>query len=147
MFSQTVEYALRATVHLAMNNDRPQKTNQIADATQVPTAYLAKVLRELNRHGLVHSQRGLGGGISLAKSPEEMTILEIVNAVDPVTRIKTCPLQLPSHGAQLCALHRRMDNALAMVESAFAETTLDEILKESTERLPLCEVGLNSMPQ
>ncbi|SVE19271.1 uncharacterized protein METZ01_LOCUS472125, partial [marine metagenome] len=70
MFSQTVEYALRATVHLAMNNDRPQKTNQIADATQVPTAYLAKVLRELNRHGLVHSQRGLGGGISLAKSPE-----------------------------------------------------------------------------
>jgi len=147
MFSQTVEYALRATVHLAMNNDRPQKTNQIADATQVPTAYLAKVLRELNRHGLVHSQRGLGGGISLAKSPEEMTILEIVNAVDPVTRIKTCPLQLPSHGVQLCALHRRMDNALAMVESAFAETTLAEILKESTERLPLCEVGLNSMPQ
>ena len=147
MFSQTVEYALRATVHLAMNNDRSQKTNRIADATQVPTAYLAKVLRELNRHGLVHSQRGLGGGISLAKSPEEMTILEIVNAVDPVTRIKTCPLQLPSHGAQLCALHRRMDNALAMVESAFAETTLAQILKESTERLPLCEVGLNSMPQ
>lgn len=147
MFSQTVEYALRATVHLAMNNDQPQKTNQIADATQVPTAYLAKVLRELNRHGLVRSQRGLGGGISLAKSPQEMTVLEIVNAVDPVTRIKTCPLQLSSHGVQLCALHRRMDNALAMVESAFAETTLDEILKESTERLPLCEVGLNSMPQ
>lgn len=147
MFSQTVEYALRATVHLAMNNDQPQKTNQIADATQVPTAYLAKVLRELNRHGLVRSQRGLGGGISLAKSPQEMTVLEIVNAVDPVTRIKTCPLQLSSHGVQLCALHRRMDNALAMVESAFAETTLAEILNESTERLPLCEVGLNSMPQ
>ena len=147
MFSQTVEYALRATVHLAMNNDQPQKTNQIADATQVPTAYLAKVLRELNRHGLVRSQRGLGGGISLAKSPQEMTVLEIVNAVDPVTRIKTCPLQLSSHGVQLCALHRRMDNALAMVESAFAETTLAQILKESTERLPLCEVGLNSMPQ
>jgi len=147
MFSQTVEYALRATVHLAMNNDRPQKTNQIADATQVPTAYLAKVLRELNRHGLVHSQRGLGGGISLAKSPEEMTILEVVNAVDPVTRIKTCPLQLPSHGIQLCALHRRMDNALAMVESAFAETTLAEILEESNERLPLCDVQLDSVPQ
>ena len=146
MFSQTVEYALRATVHLAMNNDQPQKTNQIADATQVPTAYLAKVLRELNRHGLVRSQRGLGGGISLAKSPQEMTVLEIVNAVDPVTRIKTCPLQLSSHGVQLCALHRRMDNALAMVESAFAETTLAEILNESTERLPLCEVP-NSMPQ
>ena len=145
MFSQTVEYALRATVHLAMNNDRPQKTNQIADATQVPTAYLAKVLRELNRHGLVHSQRGLGGGISLAKSPEEMTILEIVNAVDPVTRIKTCPLQLRSHGIQLCALHRRMDNALAMVESAFAETTLAEILEESNERLPLCDVRLDSV--
>ncbi len=147
MFSQTVEYALRATVHLAMNNDRPQKTNQIANATQVPTAYLAKVLRELNRHGLVHSQRGLGGGISLAKSPEEMTILEVVNAVDPVTRIKTCPLQLRSHGIQLCALHRRMDNALAMVESAFAETTLAEILEESNERLPLCDVRLDSVPQ
>ena len=147
MFSQTVEYALRATVHLAMNNDRPQKTNQIANATQVPTAYLAKVLRELNRHGLVHSRRGLGGGISLAQNPEEITILEIVNAVDPVTRIKTCPLQLRSHGIQLCALHRRMDNALAMVESAFAETTLAEILEESNERLPLCDVRLDSVPQ
>ncbi len=146
MFSQTVEYALRATVYLAMNNDAPHKTEEIAGSTQVPTAYLSKVLRELNRHGLVSSQRGLGGGISLAKNPEELTILEIVNAVDPITRIKTCPLQLSGHGIQLCALHRRLDNALAMVENAFAETTLAEILGESKERVPLCEVPRCTTP-
>jgi Rrf2 family protein len=139
VFSQTVEYALRAAVHLAMNPALPQRTEEIATATEVPAPYLAKVLRELNRHDLVASQRGLGGGISLAKSPTEITILEIVNAVDPVQRIKTCPLKLASHGTRLCSLHRRMDDALAMVEAAFGETTLAEILDDSQQNIPLCE--------
>jgi Rrf2 family protein len=122
-----------------MNPGLPQKTEEIATATEVPAPYLAKVLRELNRHDLVISQRGLGGGISLAKPPAEMTILEIVNAVDPVERITTCPLKLATHGNQLCPLHRRMDDALAMVETAFGKTTLAEILDDSQKRIPLCE--------
>jgi Rrf2 family protein len=139
MLSQTVEYALRAVVHLASNAPTAQTTEQIAVATKVPQAYLSKVLQGLVQGGIVKSQRGIGGGISLAKSPAELTILEVVNAVDPIKRIKTCPLALASHGVRLCPLHRRVDNALAMVEEAFRNSTLQEVIDEPTESVPLCD--------
>ena len=86
----------------------------------------------------MQSHRGLRGGITLTKSPEELTILEVVNVVEPLQRIRTCPLGLAAHGVRLCPLHRRLDNALAMVEDAFASSTLAEVLAEPTRSTPLC---------
>jgi Rrf2 family protein len=140
MFSQTVEYALRAVVHLADQAPAPQTTDQIARVTLVPKAYLSKVIQGLCRANIVQSKRGIGGGIALVKSPSELTILDVVNAVEPITRIRTCPLGLKAHGVRLCPLHKRMDGALAMVEAAFRQTTLAEVLAEPTGSHPLCEV-------
>jgi len=128
MFSQTVEYALRAVVHLAMHAPHPQKTADIAAATQVPTAYLAKVLQGLREKEIVVLQRGIGGGVSLARQP-----------VDPIQRIRGCPLDLKSHGVRLCALHRRMDDALRQMEAAFSNTTLAELLEDPNPSVPLCD--------
>jgi Rrf2 family nitric oxide-sensitive transcriptional repressor len=138
VFSQTVEYALRAVVHLASEAPAPRTTDQIAAATLVPRAYLAKVLQSLASSGVVQSQRGLHGGMSLMKTPAELTILEVVNAVEPIQRIRTCPLGLASHGVRLCPLHSRMDRALATVEAALGGTTLAEVLAEPSESIPLC---------
>lgn len=138
MFTQTVEYALRAIVHLAQHAPQASTTEEVADATHVPRAYLAKILSGLRRAGLVKSQRGLGGGITLAKSPDKLTILEVVNAVEPIHRIRTCPLGLSEHGSTLCPLHSRIDMALAMVENAFSKTTIAEVLNEPTTSVPLC---------
>jgi Rrf2 family transcriptional regulator, nitric oxide-sensitive transcriptional repressor len=66
-------------------------------------------------------------------------VLDVINAVDPIRRIRTCPLGLKSHGEQLCPLHRRLDNAMEMVEQAFAETTIAEMLAEPSENRPLCD--------
>jgi Rrf2 family protein len=139
MFSQKVEYALRAVVHLAAEAPSPRTVEQIARATKVPQAYLAKVVQELVHAGVTRSQRGIGGGISLVKSPAELTILEVVNAVDPIRRIQTCPLGLAAHGVRLCPLHRRVDDALASIEDAFRSTTLAEVLAEPSESVPLCD--------
>jgi Rrf2 family transcriptional regulator, nitric oxide-sensitive transcriptional repressor len=139
MFSQTVEYALRAIVHLAGAAPEPQTTEQIARTTQVPQAYLSKVLQNLVQAGLVRSQRGIGGGMSLTRRPAELTILEVVNAVDPIKRIRTCPLNLASHGVRLCPLHKRVDQALALVEEALGSTTLQEIIDEPSDSVPLCD--------
>src|SRR5688572_21191147 len=98
MLSQSVEYALRAMVFLAGDEDAPKTTEEIARVTRVPQAYLSKVLQNLNHAGLVRSQRGIGGGIALARPAKEVTILEVVNAVDPLQRIRECPLGLASHG-------------------------------------------------
>ncbi len=139
MFSQTVEYALRAAVHLAIKSPQAQTTAEIAEATKVPLAYLSKVLQGLRAKKIVHLQRGIGGGVSLVSLPSELTILDIVNAVEPIQRIKTCPLDLKSHGTQLCALHSRMDTSLRNMEEAFAATTLSELLAEQNPSAPLCE--------
>jgi len=114
-------------------------TEAIAKATKVPPAYLSKVIQALVKAGVLTSRRGIGGGITLLKRPDELTILEVVNAVDPIKRIKTCPLDLSAHGAKLCPLHKRVDAALATVESAFAMTTLAEVLAEPTTSKPLCD--------
>jgi Rrf2 family protein len=139
MFTQTVEYALRAVVYLASQAPRSVTTDAMAEATRTPRAYLSKVLQGLVQAGIVQSQRGLGGGMTLAKPAELLTILEVVNAVEPIRRIQTCPLGLASHGVNLCPLHRRLDDALAHVESAFASTTLAEVLAEPTSSVPLCD--------
>ena len=140
MFSQTVEYALRAVVFLADHAPYPATTDQIAIATKVPKPYLSKVLQNLGRNDIVRSQRGIGGGVTLAKAPEELTILEVVNAVEPIERITSCPLGLKSHGKQLCPLHRRMDDTLAAVEKTFRSTTLADMLGTGSGSHPLCEV-------
>ena len=139
MLSQTVEYALRAVVHLAYLAPASCTTPDLAKVTKVSPAYLTKVLQSLGRGGIVRTQRGIGGGVTLAVDPKRLTILEVVNAVDPIQRIRTCPLGLASHGVKLCPLHRRMDAALAQVEQAFRGTTLAEVIAEPGDIKPLCE--------
>jgi len=138
MFSQTVEYALRAVVHLAMYDAQALKTSDIAEQTKVPAPYLSKVLQGLRAKGIVQLQRGVGGGVRLAKPADQLTILDVVNAVDPIRRIDQCPLDLKSHGVHLCALHRRMDNAIMAMEDAFRSTTLAELLNDPNPSVPLC---------
>jgi len=142
MISQTVEYALRAVTHLAMNPTTSCTTQQIAEATQVPAAYLSKVLQALARADIVRSQRGIGGGVTLAVDPEELTIFDVVNVVDPLKRITTCPLDLKSHGTNLCPLHRRLDNAMAHVKEALEGTTLAEVISQPGEPMPLCDAKI-----
>lgn len=137
MLSQTVEYALRAIVYLAKRPEVSCRTSEIAEITKVPPAYLSKVLQALRKSGIVASQRGIGGGVTLDRDPKKLTILEVVQAVDPIQRIKTCPLELPEHGVRLCPLHRRMDNALKLVEEALSSTTLAEILDDPSKSIPL----------
>lgn len=137
MISQTAEYALRATVYLAMNPGNAFTTQQISETTKVPAAYLSKVLQSLVKAQLVKSQRGLGGGFVLTKPPEDISILEVLNAVDPIQRIRTCPLGLEAHGSVLCALHKKLDEATATIEETFAQTTIAEILARPTASIPL----------
>lgn len=137
MLSQTVEYALRAATYLATAENNAGTVDAIAEVTHVPAAYLSKVLQQLVRGSIVESRRGGGGGFRLVRPPEKVRILEIVEAVDPIPRIRTCPLGLASHGKRLCPLHRRLDNAMATMEEAFAASTLADVVAEPTKSIPL----------
>ncbi len=127
MFSQTVEYALRAMMHLASTGGAAETGDKIASATRVPPGYLSKVMRDLVLAGLVRSFRGPNGGFTLAKPVADISILDVVSAVDPIRRIDRCPIGDPRH-TDLCALHRRLDDALAIVEQTFRSTSLADVL-------------------
>jgi len=130
MLSQTIEYALRAMIHLASQGSAALSAERIAASTHVPAGYLSKVMRDLVVANLVSSQRGPRGGFLLAREPALITLLDIVNAVDPITRIHKCPAGNPAH-VRLCALHERMDKALAHVEREFREATLADMLENA----------------
>lgn len=144
MISQSAEYALRAAVCLASHPAERLSTARVAEETKVPAGYLAKVLQALARAGLVTSIPGRAGGFVLAREPAAITVLDVVNAVEPVRRIDSCPLGRKSH-TSLCPLHRRLDEAAATVEKAFADTSLAEILSDPSSVRPLCE-SVGSVP-
>lgn len=153
MISQTVEYALRAIVTIAQHEGKPCTAKKIAEITQVPLPYLSKLMQGLVRGKLVNSQRGLHGGFVLTKTPQEITILDVIDVIEPFKRILTCPLGIESHGTTLCPLHRRLDKAMEATESILRATTLAEMLGQPGSVTPLCEekklvtLGLGSGPK
>jgi Rrf2 family transcriptional regulator, nitric oxide-sensitive transcriptional repressor len=141
MISQTMEYALRAAVYLAKEPNAPRTSEQIAHATRVPQAYLSKIMQQLGEAGVVCGQRGLGGGFRLLKRPEEISLLEVVSAIELLQRFRACASGAASPISTLCSLHHWLDGTLATVEAAFAKTTLGDIVGQWQGHLPLCEVA------
>lgn len=147
MLSQTAEYALRAVVCLA-NIQEPLTTKQIATYTKVPESYLSKVMQALVKATVVVSRRGVGGGFQLRRAPHTIPLLEVINAVDPMHRITSCPLGLKAHGRALCPLHRQLDLAIAMLQESFAGQTIASIMNPQAKSFPLgfCPKNNNQEP-
>ncbi len=134
MLSHTTEYALRAMVLLSgLAEGESVNSELIAQRTHVPQGYLSKVLRDLVVADLVTSQRGPRGGFCLARPPAQISMYDVVQAVDPFQRILKCPLGNPGH-VKLCPLHRRIDDAMELIEKQFRKTSLAEVMSDGTDR-------------
>jgi len=131
MFSQTIEYALRALYCLALNSDKARTTKYLPSKMEIPASYLAKIMQNVTRAGIVTSQRGAHGGFMLIKPPDEVTLASIIAAVDPITPVCQCPLHIEDHHDHLCPLHHRLNLATEMILELFENTTLDDLLAET----------------
>ena len=137
--SDASEYALRAVVWLAQHPNSSFKLREIAEGTRATPGYLIKVLQSLAKAGILTAQRGSNGGFTLVRDPQDLSVLDVVSAVDPIERIRTCPLGLASHGTCLCPMHRRIDDAIASIERSFGESMIAGLLAEKTSSPPLCD--------
>jgi Rrf2 family iron-responsive transcriptional regulator len=79
-------YAIRALAHLARHDGRLLRSAAIAEAAGLPETFLLKALRPLVRIGVLHSLRGRHGGLRLARPAEDITLLDIIEAVDGPVR-------------------------------------------------------------
>ena len=138
MLSKTAEYALRAVACMGSRPGVPMSADLMAKQTKVPRRYLTRVLQDLASGGLVQSRPGPGGGYELSRPTDEVTILDVINVVDPIKRITECPLGLKSH-TDLCPLHAELDKAYAKTESAFRSVTIMALVESTSPIIPLCE--------
>ncbi|RCS48276.1 Rrf2 family transcriptional regulator [Bremerella cremea] len=140
MISKTAEYALRAVAAMAARAGAPASADYLAEKTKVPRRYLNRVLQDLAEASLVRSRPGPGGGHELLRTLDEISILDVINAVSPLQRIRECPLGLSTHKA-LCPLHAELDKAYAATEEAFRGVTMQQLLESTSPVVPLCDFG------
>jgi Rrf2 family protein len=132
MLSNTAEYALRITITLAEAGDESLTSAQIAEATKVPVDYAVKVLQRLGQVKIVHGQRGRKGGFRLACDPLKTTLLDVVNVIDPLERITTCPLGRKQHRHKLCPLHSRLDEVIGILADSLGDMTIQSVVEGQT---------------
>ena len=140
VISRTAEYALRIMILLTERKDDSVTTTalQISEATHVPVGYTVNVLQQLARAKYVEGQRGRNGGFALDCDPRQVTLLEIVNVIDPLERITLCPLGRADHLSSLCPLHKQIDHAVGELQKSLASMSLQKVV-ESSLGLTLCQ--------
>jgi len=89
--TRQADYALRAVIYLAVMDDAVKaSTKEIAEEQKIPPSFLAKIISQLSIAGLIQTSRGARGGVSLAKPPEEISILDVVEAIDGPLLLNEC---------------------------------------------------------
>lgn len=132
MLTQTADYALRALIYLAHSpEDGYHQTRDLAQALNVPTNYLGKILQLLGRRKIVESQRGMNGGFRLARLPEQVRLFDVLEAIDAIPADPECPLISGGRQVELCTLHRRFAAVTATYVRFLKETTLEDVLQPS----------------
>lgn len=142
IYTDSGKYAIRALTYMAGQEDlsNPVSAADVAEAENIPPYYLAKVLQDLARADLLSSVRGRGGGFLLKRAPEDIEVLEILEAVENIRRLTTeCVLGLDECNDQVpCPLHSTWkefrENLLGNLHQLTLQDMVDELGKKRRAR-------------
>ena len=143
---QGVEWAVHVLLILAwLDDDEPVSTARLAAAHELPPAYLNKQLQALVRNGLLASEPGVRGGFRLARAPEEITLMDVVTAVEGRdTAFRCTEIRRRGLGADCddslfqdnCAVKSAMNRAEVAWRRALAEQSIADVLAEADGHAP-----------
>ena len=89
--TRQADYAVRAVLHLAqMKNGDRAATSVVAKEQHIPPSFLAKIISQLSIAGLLHTSRGARGGVTLAREAKDITLLEVIEAIDGPIQLNEC---------------------------------------------------------
>ena len=89
--TRQADYAVRAVLHLArINGNERAATSQVAKEQHIPPSFLAKIISQLSIAGLLHTSRGARGGVTLARDPKDVSLLEVIEAIDGPIMLNEC---------------------------------------------------------
>ncbi|MHB8791766.1 MAG: RrF2 family transcriptional regulator [Thermoleophilia bacterium] len=127
--TRQADYAMRAVIYLAVN---PQaRIQEIARAQYVPKEYLAKIVQKLAQAGIVNTHRGVGGGISLSRAPEEITLLDVIEAIEGKVALNSCivrPGECPRE--TYCAVHVELESIGKSLAEMFANVNFAQLARK-----------------
>jgi Rrf2 family protein len=131
--SAKADYAVRAMVELAANQDeKPVKAERIATAQDIPLNFLENILGELRHAGLVRSHRGAEGGFRLAKSASDVTVADIIRAVEgPLASVRGAPPEESQYNGASESLPKVWIAVRAALRSVVEEVTVEDIAASS----------------
>lgn len=129
--SRRTDYGIRVIVDLAAlpKGDRAS-TSEIADRQNIPAPFLAKIISQLSLSGLVFTYRGSGGGVSLARPAAEISLLEVIEALDGPLQLNRCAIEpeaCPRTGH--CPVHPIWAQAQADLSGLLSSTTFANLGK------------------
>jgi len=128
MITKKTEYAIKALWELASRNDNLTTSKEIAQRQSIPPKYLPQIIAALGQAGLLNSTRGYGGGLRLSRPAEEISILNVIEAIQGKPRLFECQLGISDcihqPNCQLRSIYNKAQNAL---ENVFGETKLSDV--------------------
>ncbi len=122
-------YGLRILLDIVLNGeDAPRLTRDIATSQNISEKYISRLVIDLRRAGLIKSLRGAKGGYRMARFPEDITLLEIVETMEGRTSIVDCVLQPDvCSKVEACAVHQTWAEINRKIRDVLGEVTLKEI--------------------
>jgi Rrf2 family transcriptional regulator, iron-sulfur cluster assembly transcription factor len=132
IFSRQCEYALQAVIFLALKDDGEMTSiRELTGSLKIPYHFLAKILQDLSRKGLLTSQKGPTGGFALAVPAKEITLFHIVEAIDGADFTRTCVLGFPECSATSpCAVHEKWAGLRDSIYTMLVSKNLSQLAVE-----------------
>ena len=138
MFSKTCEYAIRSLIFIAQKSENGNKTGikEIAKGIDSPEFFIAKILQELSRKGLVQSLKGPGGGFYLDRQMQECSLADIVIAVDGDKIFSGCALGLSNCSeSKPCPIHHQFKKIRKEMQELLQKSKLSELNQQLEKQL------------
>lgn len=130
--NQATDYAFRAVLYLAGQPlGEMVEAQAIAHRQVVPMRFLLKIMPSLIKAGIVKSQRGVGGGYALARSPEDISLLDVLVAIEGPIFLNRCLIDesyCSRHAAPECLVHQALGDIQKRLESDFESYSLADLL-------------------
>lgn len=131
ILSQACKYGLQAVLYLAEHGSEPILRKEIAEKLDIPPFFLAKILQDLSRRGLLLSYKGRGGGFTLARPAGNIRLIDVVEAIEGTGFSDECVLGLPDCSDEsACAVHAKWKLAKAEILSMLGEKSVKELVSE-----------------
>ena len=135
--TMTTEYAVRALLCLSAGDmARSRRIGDVASEAQVPESYLRKIIPILAKAGFVHSTVGVTGGVQLSVHPEELTLLDVYEAVEGKMSLNKCLINSKvCHRSPYCSVHAVWVEVQASVKTRLREKSLAALSRENAVNL------------